>query len=186
MEILVGVSNRHVHLTREDLNILFGTNYQLTKRNDLVQKGQFAANETVTLKTKDNVKEFVRIIGPLRNYTQVELLESDKDYFKINPPFRDSGDLANSETITIVGPQGEITRENSCIISTRHIHINSENTLGFSNGQIVSVKTKKGINICDVHIKISNENVLEFQLNKDEAPKFDLQTGDIVYLETGD
>ena len=78
MNTRIGISNRHVHLTREDVNILFGNNYELTKRNDLDQPGQYAANETVTLKTAKNIKEGVRVVGPIRSYTQVEVLNSDK------------------------------------------------------------------------------------------------------------
>ena len=83
MNTRIGISNRHVHLTREDVNILFGNNYELTKRNDLDQPGQYAANETVTLKTAKNIKEGVRVVGPIRSYTQVEVLNSDKEYLKI-------------------------------------------------------------------------------------------------------
>jgi len=90
MEIKVGVSNRHVHLTKEDIDILFGKNYKLTPRNYLDQPGQFATEETVALKTDRNIKEHVRIVGPERSYTQVEVLESDKEYFGINPPVRNS------------------------------------------------------------------------------------------------
>ena len=101
MNTRIGISNRHVHLTREDVNILFGNNYELTKRNDLDQPGQYAANETVTLKTAKNIKEGVRVVGPIRSYTQVEVLNSDKEYFGINPPVRNSDDLDNSEEIII-------------------------------------------------------------------------------------
>lgn len=111
MKIKVGISNRHVHLTKEDLYILFGDNYELTPRNYLDQKGQFATEETVTLKTDKNIKQYVRIVGPPRSYTQVEVLESDKDYFGINPPVRNSGSLDNSENITIIGPKGELYKK---------------------------------------------------------------------------
>ena len=83
MNVIIGVSNRHVHLTREDIDILFGKNYKLTVKNYLDQPGQFATEETVSLKTKKNIKENVRIVGPERAYTQVEVLESDKEYFGI-------------------------------------------------------------------------------------------------------
>lgn len=84
MKIRVGVSNRHVHLAKEDLEILFGKDYELTVRNYIDQPGQFAANETVTLKTDKNIKENVRIVGPTRKYTQVEILDIDKEYFGLN------------------------------------------------------------------------------------------------------
>lgn len=182
MEIKVGVSNRHVHLTREDLNTLFGDNYELTPRNYIDQPGQFASQETVTLKTNKNIKEYVRIVGPVRNYTQVEVLESDKDYFGINPPVRNSGDLKNSETITIIGPKGQLTKENICIIANRHIHINTRDAQNFKEDEIVSVNYK-GTILDNVHIKISDNYALAFHINKDDAISNNIEQGDIVILE---
>lgn len=170
MNTKIGISNRHVHLTREDLNILFGENYQLTKRNDLDQPGQYAAEETVTLKTDKNTKENVRIVGPLRNYTQVEVLEADKEYFGINPPIRNSGDLDNSEQITILGPKGQITKKNICIIANRHIHINTRDKDKYYEDEIVKVKVGD-ITLDNVHIKISPLYETSFHINKDDAIK---------------
>ena len=144
MNTRIGISNRHVHLTREDVNILFGNNYELTKRNDLDQPGQYAANET--LKTAKNIKEGVRVVGPIRSYTQVEVLNSDKEYFGINPPVRNSDDLDNSEEITIIGPKGQITRKNICIIANRHIHINTRDKDNFYEDEIVKVNKDDAIN----------------------------------------
>ena len=93
MDINVGVSNHHVHLTREACDILFGEGYELTKKRDLVQIGQFAANETVNLEINGRLLEHIRVIGPLRNYTQVELLERDNKFLGLNAPIRTSGDL---------------------------------------------------------------------------------------------
>lgn len=168
MNTKIGISNRHVHLTKEDVNILFGDNYELTKKNDLDQPGQYAANETVTLKTKKNIKEGVRIVGPIRNYTQVEVLASDKEYFGINPPIRNSEDLNNSEEITIIGPKGEITKKNICIIANRHIHINSRDKDKFKDDEIVKVKVGDII-LDNVHIKISDSYSTSFHINKDDA-----------------
>lgn len=181
MEIKVGVSNRHVHLTREDVDILFGKDYKLTPRNYLDQPGQFATEETVTLKTNKNIKEFVRIVGPERNYTQVEVLESDKDYFGINPPVRNSGDLADSEKITVIGPKGEITKENICIIANRHIHINTRDANDFIEDEIVKVKFNDVV-LDNVHIKIADNFALAFHINKDDAANYNLENGSIVIL----
>lgn len=182
MEIKVGVSNRHVHLTKEDLNILFGPNYELTVRNYLDQPGQFAANETVTLETPHNTKEYVRIVGPTRNYTQVELLDSDKEYFKINPPVRNSGDLNNSANITLIGPYGKLYKENVCIIANRHIHINTRAQNKFYEDQIVSVQV--GTKTLDnVHIKIGDNYDLALHINKDDALINGIENGAIALLE---
>lgn len=181
MKIKVGVSNRHVHLTREDVNILFGENYQLTPRNYLDQPTQFATEETVSLKTNKNIKENVRIVGPLRSYTQVEILESDKEYFGINPPVKNSGDLDNSETITIIGPKGEITKDNICIIANRHIHINTKDQKDFKEDEIVSVEFNNKI-LDNVHIKIADNFALAFHINKDDAINNNIENNDIVIL----
>ena len=168
MEVKVGVSNRHVHLTKDDVDILFGKDYELTPRNFLDQPGQFATEETVTLKTDKNIKEYVRIVGPTRNYTQVEILEKDKDYFGINPPIRNSGDLENSEDITIIGPKGELNKKNVCIIANRHIHINTRDKGNFSEDQIVKVEVLGKI-LDNVHIKIGDSYALALHINKDDA-----------------
>lgn len=182
MKIEVGVSNRHVHLTREDVDILFGVGYKLTPRNYLDQPGQFATEETVTLKTDKNIKEYVRIVGPIRNYTQVEVLDSDKEYFGINPPVRNSGDLDNSERITIIGPNGEITRNNICIIANRHIHINTEDRKDFKEDEIVKVLFQDKV-LDNVHIKIADNYALAFHINKDDAINNGIENGSIVILK---
>lgn len=182
MKIKVGVSNRHVHLTRKDVDILFGKGYKLTPRNYLDQPGQFASEETVTLKTDKNIKEYVRIVGPERTYTQVEVLESDKEYFGINPPVRNSGDLEDSERITIIGPKGEVTKDNICIIANRHIHINTEDKKDFKEDEIVKVLFEDKI-LENVHIKIANNFALAFHINKDDAIKNGVETGSIVILK---
>lgn len=176
MEVKVGVSNRHVHLTKEDLESLFGENYKLTPRNYLDQPGQFATEETVTLKTDKNIKEYVRIVGPTRDYTQVEVLEEDKEYFGINPPVRNSGDLENSEDITIIGPKGELHKKNVCIIANRHIHINSRDKENFKEDQIVKVEIDGKV-LEDVHIKIGDNYALALHINKDDARKNNIESG---------
>ena len=123
MKVKVGISMRHVHLTEEDYKSLFDE--VLTIKNNLNQPGQFAANQTVTI--KNNGKEFnnVKVIGPNRIYTQVEISRTDAIFLKLNPPVRKSGKLEGAEEITIIGPKGEITRK-ACIIPERHIHITEE------------------------------------------------------------
>lgn len=182
MEIKVGISNRHVHLTREDLEILFGKGYELTPRNYLDQPGQFATEETVTLKTNKNIKEHVRIVGPVRNYTQVELLEEDKEFFGINPPIRNSSDLLNSENITIIGPKGELYKKNVCIIANRHIHINTRDKNSFYEDEIVSVKVNNTV-LDNVHIKIGDNYEFALHINKDDAQNNEIENGSIAILK---
>ena len=148
MEIKVGVSNRHIHLCKEDLEKLFGDNYELVKLKDLTQPGQFACNEVVTIKTEKNEIEKVRVVGPVRNYTQVEISKTDAYILGINPPIRDSGDLKNSSGITVIGPKGSIDLKEGCIIPNRHIHVTKEDikkyNLDESKLYDVIIKGEKG------------------------------------------
>ena len=184
MNIKVGVSNHHIHLTKEVLEILFGKGYKLTPKRYLTQKGQYACEETVTLKKDDKILEHVRIIGPCRKYTQVELLDRDNDYFCINAPTRKSGDLNNSGTLTIVGPKGEYEAKSMVVVSNTHIHMSSEDLINFnvSNDEIVKVKTDSGLIIEDVHIKSDETCVLEMHINKDVAESLNIETGDEVEI----
>lgn len=182
-KVKVGISNRHVHLTLDVYNLLFSV--PLTKKRDLTQIGDFAANETVTLKTKEGKLENVRIIGPCRTYNQVEISRSDARKLGINPPVRKSGDLEDSETITIIGEKGEITLNNACILAERHIHLNPKEAKewGVCDGDMVKVKIdgyRSGI--VDAHIKVSENGVLAFHIDTDEANAFLLNSDDEVEI----
>lgn len=183
MKISVGVSNRHVHLTKEDLNILFGNNYELNKKVNINQPEQFAALETVTIKTDKDKIENVRILGPIRNYTQVEISKTDAYKLGINPPLRDSGDLENSEVVTIIGPNGSVTKP-CCIIVRRHIHVTKEEKIKYNLPDIVSVKIngKRGGILEEVYVKVSDKSYFEMHVDTDEANAFDLKNGDIVEI----
>lgn len=179
MKIKVGVSNHHVHLTKEALEILFGNGYELHNKRDLLQKGQFAAEETVTLEKNGKQLEHIRIIGPCRNYTQVELLEKDNEFFGINAPVRSSGDLKDSETITIIGPQGIYFARESTIVADRHIHMSAQDLIDFNrqNKDVVTIKCENGVLMDNVHIKSDDTCVLEYHMNKDEALDLGIETG---------
>lgn len=179
----VGISNRHVHLTKEDLEKLF--NSELTKKNDLTQTGEFACNEIVTLKTEKREIPNVRIIGPIRKYTQVEISKTDAYFLGLNPPVRNSGDLDGSDVITIIGPKGQITKQ-CCIIANRHIHITKalRKELNLENKETVSIKIngiKSGI-INNVYIKEKEDYILELHLDTDDANAFLLKNGDEVEI----
>ena len=123
MEVKINISARHVHLTKEALDILFG--HELHVRNMLNQVGQFASVETVRVKTKDGVIDNVRVIGPVRKYNQVELAKSDVRRLGINPPVRKSGVLNDAELVTIETDKGSITG-NFAIIADRHVHFSPD------------------------------------------------------------
>lgn len=182
MKIKVGVSNRHIHLTREDANILFGENYEFTKRNDLTQPGEYACEEVVKVSTDNHEFPYVRVLGPLRKYTQVEVSRDDANLLGINPPVRDSGDLANSEAVYLEGPNGKIYKENCCIIAARHIHCNKLDNLGYTNNDIVKVLVGDKV-LDDIHIKENDNYALELHIDKTDAAYFGLNNGDYIDLE---
>jgi len=183
IKIPVGVSNRHVHLTKETVEKLFGKGYDLSKRRDLSQTGQFACEEVVSIKNNNKTIDNVRVLGPIRNYNQVEISKTDALYLELDPPIRNSGDLENTETITIIGPKGEIKCENSCIIATRHIHINSNDYPNLFDNDIVKIKTKDNKIMDNVYVKKDPYFVLELHIDKDDAKEFNLENGDVVILE---
>lgn len=182
MKIKVGVSNRHIHLCKEDADILFGYDYIFNKRNDLTQMGEYACVETVKVSTDKYEFPYVRVLGPLRDYTQVEVSIDDSILLGINPPIRDSGDLKNSESVYLEGPNGKIYKKNCCIRANRHIHCNKLDNIGHTSNEIVKVKFND-IVIDDVHIKEKDSYILELHIDKSDANKYGLSNGDYIDLE---
>ena len=183
MNISVGISNRHVHVTREDLDILFGKGYELNKKADINQPEQFAAVETVTVKTDKDVLENVRILGPIRNYTQVELSKTDAYKLGVKPPLRDSGDLEDRAVVTIIGPCGEVTKP-CCILVRRHIHVTLEDKEKYNLPDIVSVRIKgdRGGVLDEVYVKVNEKSYFEMHIDTDEANAFNLKNNDEVEI----
>ena len=180
MKIKVGVSNHHVHLKQNDIVILFGK--ELTKKNSLTQPGQFACNETLTIKTAKSEINNVRVLGPARDYTQIEISKTDAYKLGLNPPVRTSGNLVDSEVVTLIGPNGSITT-NGCIIADRHIHISYEDKKKYNLPDKVFVKIngiKKGT--IDVNLKPSEEAFFELHLDTDDANAFLLKNGEEVEI----
>lgn len=172
-EIPVGVSNRHVHLSEKDLNILFGDNYQLMKIKDLSQPGQYACKETVTICGPKGAIEKVRILGPTRSKTQVEVLAGDCFKLGTVPQPRLSGDLSKTPGVTIIGPKGSVQIEEGLIVAQRHIHMTPEeaNSLGVYDGQIVSIKFDdlRGGIYSNVVIRANDVSKLECHIDTEEA-----------------
>ena len=172
-EIPVGVSNRHIHLSQEDVNRLFGEGYQMAKAKDLSQPRQYACKETVTVCGPKGAIEKVRILGPVRSKTQVEILEGDCYKLGIVTTSRLSGDLQGTPGITIIGPKGSVQTNEGLIIAQRHIHMSSEDALrfGVQDGQIVSIKVQgsRGGIFNNVAVRANDESVLECHLDTEEA-----------------
>lgn len=173
LKVPVGVSGRHVHLTREHLNMLFGTGYKLTHHKDLTQPGQFAAKETVTVVGPKGVLEKVRIIGPIRDYSQVEISRADSFKLGVNPPIRDSGELEGSPGCTLIGPSGVVTLQSGVIIAARHIHVPSGEAKRYGlkdNDKVnVLVDGERSLIFQNVLVRVNPNFVLEFHVDTDEA-----------------
>ena len=182
MKIKVGVSNRHIHLCKDDVDMLFGKNYQFEKRNDLNQPGEYATTDVIKVSTDKYEFPYVRVLAPCRNYTQVEISKDDAILLGINPPVRDSGDLDDSESVWLEGPKGKIFKKNCCIIANRHIHCNKLDNIGHTNGDIVSVLANGKI-MDNVHIKENDNYVLELHIDKCDSLEYNLNTGDYIDLE---
>lgn len=186
LAIPVGVSNRHVHLCRKDMDKLFGEGRELTKYRDLSQKGFFAAQETVTLAGPKGAISKVRLLGPLRKDTQIELLASDRFILGIEPPVRESGIQAVAPTITIVGPKGTVINNMGGMVAWRHIHMNTEEArlLGLMDGDEVKVQTQGDRKVIFSNVKIRTSEFVhtELHLDSDEANAAGLASGDIVRI----
>jgi len=187
-DIPVGVSNRHIHLTREHLDILFGAGYELTPLKDLSQPGQYACKEQLTLIGPSlRAIEGVRVLGPLRKASQVEISRTDSYTLKVKPPVRESGDVSGSAPITIVGPKGIVQLKEGCIIANRHIHMSPSDgeKYGVSDGDYVAVQTVgdgKRTTLYDVQIRVSDKFVLEMHLDTDDANACGIGNGAKVKL----
>jgi len=184
--IPVGVSARHVHLTQEHVEILFGKGYQLTKKKELMG-GQFASNEQVTIVgTKLRAIENVRILGPVRKSSQVEVSQTDAVKLGIAAPIRESGKTKGSAPIAIVGPKGALYLNEGCIIAKRHIHMNPADAkeADVKDGDIVSVKftNERGTIFNNVQIRVDDSFTLEMHIDTDEANASKIKTGDIGIL----
>ena len=182
----IGVSARHVHLTQEHVEALFGPGYQLTKKKDLMG-GQFASNETVTIVgLKLRAIENVRILGPVRKASQVEISATDAVRLGMKVPVRESGNIAGSAPIALVGPKGALYLKEGCIIAMRHIHMSPKDAeaAGVKDGDIVSVKAdnERGTIFNQVKIRVDESFTLEMHIDTDEANASQISQGSTVYI----
>ncbi|NMB06973.1 MAG: phosphate propanoyltransferase [Tissierellia bacterium] len=180
----IAMSNKHVHLSQEDLEILFGKDYKLTKKKDLSQPGQFAAEEKVDLIGPKNTIKGVRVLGPVRSATQIEVSISDAFTLGIEPIIRNSGDIENTPGVKVVGPKGEIELEKGVIIAARHIHMHTDEIkeFGLNNGDIVSVKVDgvRGLVFDNVLVRSGEGHRLEMHVDMEEGNAAGVKNGDMV------
>lgn len=183
MKVKVGISNRHIHLTENAYRMMFEKN--MSKKKDLNQPSEFAANETVTIEANGIKIENVRIIGPFRKYNQVEISNSDARKLKINPPVRKSGDLENAIDLIITTSNGSFNLKNCCIIPNRHVHMSKDmaKVLRVNDDQEVKLKVN-GIKGGEVtaFTKITDNGYFEVHIDTDDANSMQLNSGDEVEL----
>lgn len=185
-KIPIGVSNRHVHVTQEDLETLYGKGYQLTKKSDLKQPGQFASNELVTIRGPKGEFDRVRILGPVRKQSQIEISKTDSFRLGILPPIRESGDLEGTPGLSMTGPQGTVELPSGAIVALRHIHMTPQQAAayGVKDKDIVEVEVfgeRRGI-FGDVLVRVSEDFSLEMHVDVDEANACALSNNDYVVI----
>lgn len=183
----VGVSARHVHLTQADVETLFGSGYELTKKKELMG-GQFASNELVTIVgTKLRAIENVRILGPVRKFSQVEISQTDAMKLGVRAPLRDSGNIKDSAPIAIVGPKGALYLKEGCIVAKRHIHMSPKDAAaaGRKDKDVVSVSVAndRGTTFEEVLIRVDDSFTTEMHIDTDEANASNIKTGDAVVIK---
>ncbi len=185
-KVKVGISARHVHLSREDLDTLFGKGFELTKKKTLMGR-EFASEQLVTLvgpslKTIENV----RVLGPVRKHTQVEISRTDTFVLKVSPPVRPSGDIKGSEKLVIVGPKGAVYLNEGVIIANRHIHLTPEfaQKQGIKDGDYVDVLVNsiKPTKFFDVQVRVREDFNVEMHIDTDDANAAGLKNGDLVTI----
>ena len=182
-DIPLGISNRHVHLSREHVEVLFGAGYELTPFKDLVQPGQYACKEQLTIVGPSlRPIEKVRVLGPVRSASQVEISRTDAFTLKVSPPVRESGKIEGSAPITLIGPKGVVTLKEGCIIANRHIHMSLEDgeKFGVKDNEYVDVDAvgERRTRFFDVQVRVHKDFRLEMHLDTDDANAAGLKNGD--------
>lgn len=185
--IPVGISNRHIHLSQQDVETLFGKGYELTPFKDLSQPGQYACKEQLTIVGPSlRPIEKVRVLGPVRSASQVEISRTDAYLLKVAPPVRESGKITGSAPITIIGPKGIVTLKEGCIIANRHIHMSLSDgeAFGVKDNDYVTVDAfgERRTRFYDVQVRVHKDFRLEMHLDTDDANAAGLRNGSKVVI----
>lgn len=182
-QVPVGVSNKHVHVSREDLDILFGEGYELTVMKDLSQPGQYAAEERVEVVGKKG-SMVMRILGPTRKRTQVEISRSDSFGLGVEPVLRESGNTDGTPGILLRGPKGEVELKDGVIVAARHIHFHTDDAekFGIKNKDLVKVRAggPRGVVFEEVICRVDPTYALDMHIDMDEANAASINNGDLV------
>ena len=183
--IPIGVSNRHIHLSQKDLEKLFGQGYELTPIKELSQPGQYACRELLTIIGPSmRPIENVRVLGPVRKTSQVEISKTDSYVLKVKPPVRESGKIEGSSPIRIVGPCGVVELDEGCIIANRHIHMSPDEAkvFGLSDGDYVDIDVngERKTRWFDVQVRVHKDFRLEMHVDTDDANSAGIGNGFMV------
>lgn len=185
--IPVGISARHIHLSKEDTEALFGKGHTLKFFKELSQPGQFAAEEILEVVGPKGTIKKVRVLGPEREKTQIEVSLSDARKLGVQPPIRNSGDLDGTPGIILRGPQGELQVSSGVIIAERHVHMTHQeaNYFGLTNGEHIRVLVdgKRGGVLDHVTVRVSDAYALDLHIDTDDANAFGLVQGQKVKFE---
>jgi propanediol utilization protein len=176
--VQVEVSNRHIHLSRRDIDALFGIGYELNTHRKLSQPGYFAAEEKVSIIGKNGRLDGVRIIGPERKNSQVELLRKDLEILGVKAPLRLSGDIDGTPGIQLEGPKGALQIEKGVILPKRHIHISEEDSLrlGIPEGHELSLELEGGSVLDGLSVRVGTGRLLAAHIDKDEGEELSIMT----------
>ena len=185
-EVPIGLSNRHIHLRQEDIETLFGSGYELTVAKDLGQPKQYASNEKVDAKGPRGTIKGIRVLGPAREKTQVEVSLGDARTLGVDTVIRDSGDLEKTPGIILIGPKGEVELEDGVIIAARHVHMSEEDgkRFGIKDRDKVRVKVSgpRGLIFENVLARVSPKFKLEMHVDIEEGNAAGVKNGDLVEI----
>lgn len=185
-QVPIGVSARHIHLSKDHINLLFGAGYELKVLKDLSQPGQYAAEETVAVIGPKGRFDKVRILGPARGKSQLEVSRTDAFGLGLNPPVRESGNIADTPGIKVVGPAGEVDLAEGVIVAARHIHFHTDDAArwGIADKQRLTVRVngERPLIFEDVVARISDQFALDMHIDTDEANAAGVKTGDHAEL----
>ncbi|MGL5257191.1 MAG: phosphate propanoyltransferase [Proteocatella sp.] len=186
MKVNVGLSNRHLHVSKADLDTLFGEGYELTHKKDLSQPGQYAAEEVVDIEGPKGTLKKVRILGPVRGKTQIEVSFVDARTLGVRPEIRTSGKLEGTPGCKLIGPKGSVELSEGVIVASRHIHMHTDDAERFDlkDKDIVNVETsgERGVIFKNVLVRVSPSCALEMHIDIEEGNAAGLKNGDTAEI----
>jgi putative phosphotransacetylase len=185
-KVHIGVSARHIHLSKDHINILFGQGYTLNEFKALSQPGQFAAEEVVSVQGPRGRMDKIRILGPARSETQLEISRTDSFSLGLNPPLKQSGDIAGTPGIKVIGPAGTVDLEYGVIVAARHIHFHTSDALawGITDKQMLKVKLngERPLVLENVIARVSDQFALDLHIDTDEANAAGVKTDEYAEI----